>query len=257
MSNPVISGTAPQWGAVGQGVKTLAVKPFNAGDLLVLEFFVNGGLATAVSGGGVTRWHCASSYYDTTGLAYIAIWWGVVTQPGKSTVTITDANEGSNYGIIWVREFTATGANWSVASQSVSAGTTGGTPPTSGLSVTYPSLAPSAGGNDLYIGAGWSYFGHMISGSTSGFTYTNPAANGPNQAAYDPSVSTTAAPTATSNNTGTWITIAAIFTAGGGILSAPAYAASYSIIGGGTGSWSNPGNATGVPSGSYATWTSP
>jgi hypothetical protein len=258
VSNPVISGTAPQWGAVGQSLQTLPVKPFNAGDLLVLEVFANGGPVTAVAGGGVAAWGCASSYFDTARLVYAAIWWGVVTSPGHATITITDAGEGTNYATLWAREFTAIGASWSVVTASSAPGTTGGTPPGSGSAVTYPSLSPSAGGNDLYLGAGWSYFGHILSGSTPGFIYTNPASNGPNQACYNPSVSVTTAPTATTTDSpGPRLTVAAIFTAGGGIVTGPAYAASYSIIASGTGNWSNPGNATGVPAGSYATWTAP
>ena len=82
MSNPAISPTAPQWSVVGMGVHTLTVAPFNVGDLLVLAFFANGGPATGVTGGGVTAWACAASYYDTTGRAYIGIWWGVVAATG-------------------------------------------------------------------------------------------------------------------------------------------------------------------------------
>lgn len=257
MANPVISGTAPQWSVVGAGVSTLAVKPFNVGDLLVLGFWGNGGPATAVSGGGVSKWQCASSYYDTTGNAYLGMWWGVITQPGKSTVKVTDPGLGSNYGKLWVREFMATGANWSPVIQSPNAGTTGGTPAGSGTTVNYPSLTPSPGGNDLYIGAAWSYFGHMSPGSAPGFTYYNPGSDAPEMVAYNTSVSSVVAPTATTTDTGARSAIAVIFTAGMGEVSAPAYAANYAIISSGTGSWTNPGNATGVPTGSYATWTSP
>ena len=113
MANPVISPTAPQWSKVGPGVNSVSVAPFNAGDLLVCAFYVNGGPATAVTGGGVAKWACASSYYDTTGSAYLGLWWGTVTTPGTAVVTVTDAGEGADYGTIWVWEFTATGANWS------------------------------------------------------------------------------------------------------------------------------------------------
>lgn len=257
MANPVISGTAPQWSVVGMGVDTLTVKPFNTGDLMVLGFWGNGGQATAVTGGGVSKWQCAASYYDTVGNAYLGMWWGTVTQPGQSLVRVTDPGLGTFYGKLWVREFTAIGANWSPVIQSPNAGTTGGTPAGSGTTVNYPSLSPSPGGNDLYIGLGWSYFGHMSPGSTSGFTYYNPASDGPEMVAYNASVSSTAAPAAITTDTGTRLTVAVIFTAGTGMVSAPAYAANYAIISSGAGNWTNPGNATGVPTGSYATWTSP
>jgi hypothetical protein len=39
-----------------------------------------------------------------------------------------------------------------------------------------------------------------------------------------------------------------------GSLSGPAYASSAADLGGGTGSWTSPGNADGAPDGSYATW---
>ena len=127
------------------GVHALTVAPFNVGDLLVLAFWANGGPVTAVSGGGVSKWTCASSYYDTTGSAYLGIWWGVVTGTGTSTITVTDPGLGTNYGTVWAWEFTATGANWTAAAASPTAGTTGGTPGTSGTPVDYPALSPTAG----------------------------------------------------------------------------------------------------------------
>ena len=43
-----------------------------------------------------------------------------------------------------------------------------------------------------------------------------------------------------------------------GSLTSPAYAASYAIISGGSGSWSNPAYAEGAPDGAnFATWTAP
>ena len=261
MSNPAITPTAPQWGGIGSGLLTCTVNPFSAGDLLVLQFYANGSPATAVSGGGVTRWACASSYFDTSAtfgvIAYASIWWGVVTTPGLSVITVTNTGIGGNYGILWAREFTAIGANWSVVTQDPAPGTVDGLPATSGTTVTYPTLAPSAGGNDLYIGAAWSYFGKLNAGSTPGFLYTAAGGNGNNQACYNPSVSAAIAPASTSTITGTWLAIAAMFTAGGGLVSSPAYATSNNIISGGAGTWVNPGNAEGPPSGSFATWTAP
>ena len=234
---------------------TVTVKPFNVGDLLVLAFFANGGPATAVSGGGVTAWTCASSYYDTTGSTYIGIWWGTVAATGSSAVAVTDAGQGADYGKLWVREFMAIGANWSAVAVSPAAGTVAGTPATTGTPAHYPSLSPS-GDNNLYIGAGWSYFGHLNAGSDPGFLYTNPAADGPEMVAYNWSVDTAVSPSA-ANTDGTYLAVAAMFTAAGGTVTSPAYAASYGIISGGLGSWSNPGNAVGVPTGSFATWTAP
>lgn len=256
MSNPVISPAAPQWSAIGAGVSTVAVAPFSTGDLLVLAFYANGGPATAVSGGGVTTWTCASSYYDTTGSgAYAGIWWGAVAATGSGTVTVTDAGQGTDYGKLWVREFTATGANWSVVAASPAAGATGGTPGTTGTPAYYPGLSPSGSGN-LYVGAGWSYFGHLNAGSDAGFYYANPAADGPEMIAYNWSVSTAVTPSA-ANTDGTYLAVAAMFTAGGGTVTSPVYASSYGIISGGLGNWVNPANAEGPPDGSFATWVAP
>ena len=256
MSNPAISPRGPWWSGTGLAVNSVTVKPFNVGDLLVLTFVANGGPVTAVSSSNVTGWACASSYYDTVALAYTGIWYGVVTALGSSTVTVTDAGDSSYYETIWVWEFTATGANWQLGEYSPAPFTAGGFPSTTGTPVIYPSLSPSGGGNDLYIGAASSYYGGLSEGSTSGFLYTNPASNGPVQVCWNTSVNTAVSPQ--SGNLGsTYVTVAAMFTAGAGVVTAPAYAAGYGIISGGTGSWSNPGNATGVPSGSFATWNAP
>ena len=258
MSNPVITQTAPQWSAAAAGLDTLTVAPFNAGDLLVVAFIANGGPVTAVSGGGVPVWRCASSYYDTAGSAYVGIWWGVITTTGSQAVTITDPGQGTNFGKIWAREFTAIGANWSVFPVSPAAGASGAGPTGTGsFTITYPSLTSPAGGNALYVGAAYSYFGNITQGSDTGFLWAHPGADGPEMIAYNPSVTGSVAPSVTSTSNFSYSVVAAMFTAGGGIVSAPVYAASATPLGGGSGTWVNPGDATGPPSGSFATWTSP
>jgi hypothetical protein len=257
VANPVISGTAPQWSVTGAGVTTLNVSPFNTGDLMVLAFYANGGAATAVAGGGVSSWACASGYFDTSASAYSGIWWGIVTAPGAATVTVTNPGQGTDFGKLWVREFTATGANWLLASASPPAGSSGAGTGTSGSTITYPSLTAPGGGNALYVGAAWSYFGNITQGSTPGFLWSHPGADGPELVAYNTSVSGSAGPVVTSTSTFTWLAIAAMFTAGGGTVTGPAYASAFSVLGGGTGSWVNPGNALGPPGGPFATWTSP
>ena len=260
MTNPVIAQTAPQWGGNAAGLNTLSVAPFNEGDLLVLAFYANGGPATAVTGGGAASWACASSYYDTSGSAYAGIWWAVVDSPGSAVITVTDAGLGTDYRTIWCREFMAAGANWQAGPVSRAPGSSGSGSGTSGFTVRYPSLTPPAGGNALYVGAAFSYFGNMTPGSDSGFLYTAPNAGGSGQSkqvAYNPSVSTATSTSATSLSNGPWIAIAAMFTAGGGFNTSPAWASAYNLTGGGSGSWVNPSNAVGVPSGSFATWTAP
>ena len=258
MSNPSITPTGPQWGA--GDVLTITAAPFNVGDLLVLAFISTTGTATAISGGGVSNWACASSYLDTVSNIYVGLWWGVVTSTGTSVVTVTDADFIGYYTTIWMREFTAIGANWSVVSVSNPPFSSGGIPGTSGADVTYPVLSPSAGGNDLYVGAGYAYDAHMLPGSTSGFIYGTLGGIFPNtfqQIAYDWSVSTTTSPTSTLDGDSVWLIVAAVFTAGGGAVTSPVYAARASDLGDGSGSWANPAYAEGSPSGKFAVWTSP
>ena len=257
MSNPVIRQVAPQWSVAAASAHTLTVAPFNIGDLMVAAFYTNGGPATGVSGGGVPSWALATSYYDTAQNAYASLWWGVLTSTGTSTVTVTAPGQGTNYGKIWCREFEAIGANWQVASASPLPGSSGAGPSGHANPVSYPSLTPPAAGNALYVGAAWSYFGNVNFGTGTGFFYANPGSDGPELVAYNPQVSTVTAPTATSTDpTGPWLAVAALFTAGAGTVTSAAYASAFSLIPG-TGSWVNPGNAVGVPSGSFATWTAP
>ena len=253
MSNPVITQTAPQWAASGSAVTTVNVAPFNVGDLMVAAFYANHP-ATGMSGGGVPSWTLVSSYFDTTANFYISLWWGVVATAGASTVTVTDTSPG--FSTLWVREFMAIAPVWSCVTASPAPGTSGGSG-ASGTAITFPSLSPSAGGNDLYVGVAWSYFTHANLGTTAGFIFGQPASNGFQLVAYDPSVSSLVSPSSTSQGSSPWLSAGAVFTAGGGTLTAPAYATAYSVLGGGSGSWVNPQNATGPPTGSYATWTAP
>ena len=62
-----------------------------------------------------------------------------------------------------------------------------------------------------------------------GFLYANPAANGPEMVSYNWSVDTAVSPSA-ANTDGTYLAVAAMFTAAGGTVTSPAYAASYGII---------------------------
>ena len=248
------------------GLNSLAIQPLNAGDLLVLAYIANGGPATAVTGGGAGAWHCAASYYDTAASAYVGIWWAAVITPVSGTgagtptetVTVTDPGLGAGFGKIWVREFTATGGNWLLPSASPGAGSSGSGPTGTGsFTLTYPSLTPPAGGNALYVGAAYSYFGNITQGSNAGFFWAHPGADGPEMIAYNPAVNSAVAPSVTSTSNFSYTTVAAMFTAGGGTVSTPAYASSATPLAGGSGSWANPGNAAGPPTGMFATWTSP
>ena len=258
MSNPVMTPTGPQWGE--GNVLTMTTAPFNVGDLMAFAFISTSGTSTAISGGGVSTWTLASSYLDTVSNIYAGIWWGVVKSTQTSTLTVTDPGFIGYYSTMWMREFTAPGANWSVVAANPAAGTVGGVPGTSGPEATYPALSPSGGGNDLYVGVGYAYDAHMLPGSTPGFIYGTPGGVFPNtfqQVAYNWTASTPQSPTAPLDGSSVYLLVAAMFTAGGGQVTSPAYATAASDLGGGPGSWVNPSYAEGPPDGSFATWTSP
>ena len=231
---------------------------------MVFAFFTNDAGATAVSGGGVTTWNLASSFfYNAAGPgAYyqVAIWWGIVTTTGASTITVTDGALGSNYAKLWCREFSAASAQWGLVAASPPAGSSGSSDLHTGTTLNYPSLTSSPGGNDLYVGA--CYATSYVAGTSAppGFSFEYPGQDPFEQDCFNTAVSGTIAPVGSQASSGNYFPAGVIFTAdasGNSVSSNPAYATSHSIIAGGTGSWSNPGNAQGPPSGSYATWTAP
>ena len=142
----------------GLALTTLAVNPTTAGDILVLATatYGNSDLVTAVSGGGVTTWteliYALPSGSGAEGST--SLWWGVITSPGPSTITITTSAPYFNFLVC--QQFTMGGAGvWtadgSAASTSVAFEVSG----------TMPSVTPSTTGPELYIGA-------LMSSSTGG-----------------------------------------------------------------------------------------
>ena len=87
----------------GVALTTLAVNPTTAGDILVLATatYGNSDLVTAVSGGGVTTWteliYALPSGSGAEGST--SLWWGVITSPGPSTITIEDTQFKANQTI--------------------------------------------------------------------------------------------------------------------------------------------------------------
>lgn len=267
LSNPVItpaptlSPTGNAWGGLGPNLMTCSVTPVFTGDLMVFAFFSNDQGVTALSGGGVSNWQQATSFWYNTGGIFnyytVSIWWGTVTTTGASTITVTDpTSQPGQYTKIWCREFTAASPNWAIIAASPPPGSSGGSDLGTGATIIYPTLTPTASGNDLYVGA--CYATSYVHGNTPGFFYETPQEPS-EQVCYSTSVSGPVSPVGFQATAGPYVPVAALFTAGaGGSLStAPAYATSSSILGGGTGTWVNPASAQGPPDGTAATWTAP
>lgn len=198
-----ISANGGPWTNSGSGLKTLAVVPVTAGDLLVLSF--NGGataFSSSVSGGGVTTWQMASGYLDTSDSVTVEIWWGVVTATGSATITVTNST-ATGFNRLHCREWTGS-ASWAVLAASPSPSTSGGAPFATGATVNYQSLT----GSGLYVGHADSVFGNMTGGATSGFTYEQN--NGHQEVCFN-TAAVNAAPTSTTDNAGGYEVCAALF----------------------------------------------
>ena len=140
----------------GLALTTLAVNPTTAGDILVLATatYGNSDLVTAVSGGGVTTWTELIYALPSGGEGSTSLWWGVITSPGPSTITITTLAPYFNFLVC--QQFTMGGAGvWTADGSAASTSTA------SALSGTMPSVTPSTTGPELYIGA-------LMSSSTGG-----------------------------------------------------------------------------------------
>ncbi|MGO9754774.1 MAG: hypothetical protein ACLP22_25495 [Solirubrobacteraceae bacterium] len=146
------------WSNNGVALKTLAVNPTTAGDILVLATAssTTPDLVTAVSGGGVTTWteliYALPSGSGSPGST--SLWWGVITSPGPSTITITTS--ATYFNFLVCQQFTMGGAGvWTADGSAASTSTA------SVVSGTMPSVTPSTTGPELYIGA-------LMSASTGG-----------------------------------------------------------------------------------------
>ena len=97
----------------GVALTTLAVNPTTAGDILVLataSYATSDDFVTAVSGGGVTTWteliYALPSGSGAEGST--SLWWGVITSPGPSTITITTL--ATYFNFLVCQQFTMGGA---------------------------------------------------------------------------------------------------------------------------------------------------
>ncbi|MDQ1663501.1 MAG: hypothetical protein QOJ68_3481, partial [Blastococcus sp.] len=153
--------------------------------------------ASTISGGGVNTWNRASAYLTVDGFHGQELWWGTVTSPGTSTLTVSytggaTAGTSESASSIDVQEFASsagTSTVWSVdKTGKVDDGTTATT-------LDYPTLTPSAP-PEAYFGY-LAVPGSVSPGNTSGVVYQSDARF--NQVIYDVSVSGTITPTATSS----------------------------------------------------------
>ncbi len=184
--------------------ETISVSPAAAGDELAMAIetkFPSGVpsfTAAGVSGGGVTTWNKARSYLTIDGIHGQELWWGVVTTPGPSTITVSYTS-GSTSGnsesatSLDVQEFRSSSGASTVWSLDVT-----GVVDT-GVSTTapdYPTLTPTST-NEAYFGY-LAVPGSVSAGSTPGVVYQVDARG--NQCAYDQSVSSTITPAASSSS---------------------------------------------------------
>lgn len=178
---------------------TVTINPTNIGDIYILWSGTATQLVRSVSGGGVTKWQRINSGFGNS--QYGSLWWGTVVATGSTTITVT-YNGSSGNGYIWLQEFTAgAGMKWSYDRTAVTSG--------SGTTVSFPSMTPSTNLGELYFGVAHGVGGTYSAGSSSGFTYST------DNTTYNPSVTTTVAPTATTTGaTSQWFTMAVLLTAG-------------------------------------------
>ena len=144
------------WSNNGVALTTLAVNPTTVGDILVLATasYGNSDLVTAVSGGGVTTWTELIYALPSGGEGQTSLWWGVITSPGPSTITITTS--ATYFNFLVCQQFTMGGAGvWTADGSAASTSTA------FAVSGTMPSVTPSTTGPELYIGA-------LMSSSTGG-----------------------------------------------------------------------------------------
>jgi hypothetical protein len=187
--------------------ESLSVSPAAKGDLLTLaietkfpgtpSFAVSG-----ISGGGVTTWTRAYAFLTLDGFHGQELWYGVVTTPGSSTITVSFTS-GSTQGTsesatsVDLQEFKSSSGAATVWTVDKFGKVDNGNTVTT---VSYPTLTP-ASTSELYFGY-VAVPGSVNSGSTPGCVYQFDARG--NQIVYDTSVSSTITPTAPSNGSQTF-----------------------------------------------------
>lgn len=155
------------------GATTLWVSPGRVGDAWVLAIHLESTTATisSVTGGGTTWRRVVGPFADhlSSPQGDNEIWGGVITSTGPSMITVSGT--GSLAGVnmfLDAQELTAgLGANtkWSVDGTNWGARANG-----ISQTVAFPTLAPTTGSHDCYIGYAW-VANNGGAGTTPGFTY--------------------------------------------------------------------------------------
>ncbi len=206
-SNPVITAVGSPANNSGTGITTLQVSPQAAGDVLVLAVKVNSAAVSvsSVSGGSVSWWSNLESYNGYSGHD-LELWMGRVTTAEPGTLTVTFSSSVATISTeLTSEEFSAGLGAATVWAKDNAAGQSNG----SSTTVSFPSLTPT-GSNELYAGyASVSTSGGA--GSSPGFTYDTTGDD--NIYLYDPTVSSSSAPTGAASPAGTSGAVGALITA--------------------------------------------
>jgi hypothetical protein len=183
--------------------ESISVSPAAVGDVLVLAVETKfpgtpSFTAASVTGGGVSSWRKALGYLTSDGYHGQELWWGVVTKAGAGTLTVgytsgstsATAESASSLDVQELAASTGATASWELdGTGRVDTGVPSTSP-------AYPTLTPSSS-KEAYVGY-LAVPGSVGKGSTPGVVYQGDARG--NQVAYATSVSTTLAPTSTSNS---------------------------------------------------------
>ncbi len=213
---------------------TLAYTTLTLGDQVVLcaTGDTNARSITGITGGGCTDWHQVILTTAGTGGA-ITMWAGTVSTVGAVTATVTFSASMSS-GVISVEQLTAglgAGTTWAVNTFNSKTG--------SGTSITYPVLT-STTANGFWYGYASNSQGGAV-GSTPGFTYqivgTSTSPDFWSEVIVYKAITATgsvSSPTSSQSPTGSYRSMAAIFTATGSTTqnAAATVSASYGMTAG-------------------------
>ncbi|MBI1375927.1 MAG: hypothetical protein GC157_00365 [Frankiales bacterium] len=180
--------------------ETVQVRPRAAGNVLTLAIetkfaWGKGFLVSSVSGGGVTAWQRASAFYTRDGTHGVELWWGVVSSPGATSLTVTygsgsatgSSQSATSVDVQELASSSGAATVWSLdATGRVDTGVSTSSP-------TYPTLAPTST-HEAYVGylaiPSW-----VRKGSTPGAVYQTDARG--NQVVHLVSVDSTVTPSTT------------------------------------------------------------
>jgi hypothetical protein len=211
----------------GDGQSTIALTPAAVGHGQVLFTRINSGSLTvsSISGGGGSWERVASPVVGADTAVTVEMWISTVATAGSSTATITwSGTVGSDFVDLNCFEFNSglgVDTTWGVDVD----GTVNTT--STSESITFPSLT-ATGSNELYIGSIFNTEDVQV-GSTSGYTYEGEGVQ--DCQVFNPDVSGTQAPTATTTTAGYYSGIAACLVASGPGFTIDSYESYLELLG--------------------------